>query len=132
MPDLLHTLQGNDLGFLKMVANTWGIDFNAPDARTGLVTLTHAMLDAHLANEVVDALPEGAHQVLQALADGDGRLLWAAFIRQFGEVRSMGPAKRDRERPDLRPASPAELLWYRGLVGRAFVNTDSDPQEFAY
>jgi hypothetical protein len=44
----------------------------------------------------------------------------------------MGAAKRDRQRPDLNPASPAELLWYRALIGKAFFNLPPEPQEFAY
>jgi hypothetical protein len=44
----------------------------------------------------------------------------------------MGSAKRDRERPYLTPVSPAEVLWYRGLAMRAFLDTPDGPQEFAY
>jgi hypothetical protein len=44
----------------------------------------------------------------------------------------MGDARRERERPDLNPQNTAEYLWYRGLVARAFFDTPSGPQEFAY
>ena len=44
----------------------------------------------------------------------------------------MGAARRDREKPHLNPASPAEVLFYRALLFRAFFNTDKGPQEFAY
>ncbi|MBE9479018.1 MAG: helicase-associated domain-containing protein, partial [Chloroflexi bacterium] len=30
------------------------------------------------------------------------------------------------------PASPVEVLWYRGMIGRAFADTPKGPQEFAY
>ena len=61
-------------------------------------------------------------------------MLWATFVRTFGELRRMGMAKRDRERPDLKPASAVEVLWYRGLVGRAFLSVPpaNEPQEYAY
>jgi hypothetical protein len=44
----------------------------------------------------------------------------------------MGAARRDRERPQLKPASTAEYLYYRGLLARAFFDDDKGPQEFAY
>jgi hypothetical protein len=61
-----------------------------------------------------------------------GRLSWAEFVRRFGDIREMGPGRRDREKPHLKPASPAESLFYRALLARAFFDTDKGPQEFAY
>jgi hypothetical protein len=132
MPDLTHTLQGNDLGFLKMVAGVWGIELNSPDAYTALPVLVSAMKNRRLASEVIESLPAGARSALQALIGNDGSLPWSLFCRKFGEVRVMGAAKRDRERPDLNPESPAEMLWYRALIGKAFFNFPPEPQEFAY
>jgi hypothetical protein len=44
----------------------------------------------------------------------------------------MGPGRRDREKPWRAPASPLEILWYRGWLARAFGDTPSGPQEFAF
>ncbi len=132
MPDLLHTLQGHDLGFLKMVAGAWGIELNAPDAYTALPQLAQALLDRETLEEQLESLPAAARAVLDALLEQEGRLSWAVFTRRFGEVRTMGAARRDRERPDLKPASPAEVLWYHALIGRAFFNEPPEPQEYAY
>src|SRR5512140_635573 len=122
MPDLTHTLQGTDLGFLRMVAGAWGFELDAPDAKSALPLLVDALRDRHLVPEVVESLPAEARLALQSLVESEGRSLWAAFTRRFGEVRPMGPARRDRERPDLRPASTAEMLWYRALIGKAFLH----------
>jgi hypothetical protein len=132
MPDLLHTLQGNDLGFLRMIANAWGIELNAPDAYTALPLLVKAINSRVLIHEIVETLPTEAQSALQALLENEGKLSWALFCRRYGEVRAMGAAKRDRERPDLKPASPAEMLWYRALISKAFLNLPPEPQEFAY
>jgi hypothetical protein len=134
MPDLEHTLQGHDLGFLKIVAGTWGIELNAPDTVTALPILVEGVLENADFAEIIEALPQDAKNVLQALLRNDGHMLWATFVRTFGELRRMGMAKRDRERPDLKPASAVEILWYRGLVGRAFLNMppSGEPQEYAY
>ncbi len=134
MPDLEHALQGHDLGFLKIVAGGWGIELNAPDAVTALPVLVEGIVENADFAEVIEALPQDAKNVLQALLQNEGRMLWAMFVRKYGELRRMGMAKRDRERPDLKPASAVEVLWYRGLIGRAFLNLppSSEPQEYAY
>ena len=62
----------------------------------------------------------------------EGRLGWAVFTRRYGEVRPFGPGKREKERPDLKPISPAEVLWYRALIGRAILPGDVPPMEYAY
>ncbi len=132
MPDLMHSLQGRDLGFLRIIALLWGIELKGADMRSAQVELVEAMLSRDLVCEVVEALPLEAHQGLQSILQADGRLPWAMFTRRSGTVREMGPARRDRERPHLAPVSPAEILWYRGFICRAFFDTSGEPQEFAY
>jgi hypothetical protein len=132
MPDLSNVLQGHDLGFFNIVANGWGIELNAPDAYTAQSHLEAAMRERALLEETVEVLPPEAQQALRALLANEGRMPWTQFERLHGEIRTMGPARRDRERPDLEPASPAERLWYRALIGRAFLNVLPEPQEYCY
>ena len=115
-----------------MVANAWGLEMNQPDAASALPALSAALKDAELIQEVLDVLPSEALDALQMLLENEGRIGWAAFCRKFGDVRPMGPARRDRERPDLKPASITEVLWYRALIGKAFFNLPPEPQEYAY
>jgi hypothetical protein len=134
MPDLEQTLQGHDLGFLKMVAGAWGIELNAPDTVTALPIIVQQIIEHADFGEIVEALPKEAKEVLAALVQNEGRLPWASFVRKYGDLRRMGSARRDRERPDRKPASAVEVLWYRGLIGRAFfdASSESEPQEYAY
>lgn len=134
MPDLEQSLQGHDLGFLKIVAGAWGIELTAPDAATALPIVVQRIIEHPDFAEVIETLPQDAKNVLVALVQNEGRLLWAAFVRKYGDVRRMGSARRDRERPDRKPTSAAEVLWYRGLIGRAFLSlpTANEPQEYAY
>ncbi len=134
MPDLFHTLQKHDLGFLKMVADGWGIELSAPDVHTALPALVEAILNFPMIYEWVEALPEEAQNALSLLIQNEGRMPWAAFARQFGELRRMGASRRDRERPDLKPAWTTELLWYRALIGRDIFDPQKDiePVEYAY
>ncbi len=132
LPDLLHTFHGRDLGYLRMVAGLWGIELDAANVRAALPQLTEAMLNPELANEIVGTLPVAAQDAISTLADAAGLIPWSQFVRTYGEVRSMGAAKRDRERPDLNPRTPAEMVWYYGLIGQAFLDMPPEPQQYAY
>jgi hypothetical protein len=132
MPDLFHTLNNYDLGFLRIIAQAWGIDLDALDAGSALPILVEKMQERPLFNDVVNSLPAEAQNALEWLRQADGHVLWSLFTRRAGEVRIMGAGRRDREHPERKPASPAEMLWYRGMVGRAFLNLDAEPQEYAY
>jgi hypothetical protein len=132
MPDLVQLLQSQDLGHLQIVAELWGIDPKPNDMGAGAENTARAMSDTQLAVEIIEALEPNARAALGALLQSSGRLPWAIFVRQFGEVREMGAGRRDREQPHLHPASAAEVLYYRALLGRAFFDTESGPQEFAY
>jgi hypothetical protein len=134
MPDLIHSLQNQDLGHLRIIAGLWRIEFNPPDVQKARQTLAQAMLDADLISDVVSELPAEALTALQALVKSDGEMLWAVFSRNFGSVREMGSGRRDREKPYLKPVSPAEVLFYRGLFSRAFLKrpADNPAQEYVY
>lgn len=132
MPTLLNTLQGHDLFFLEMVANSWGIDLSAPDAASARPIIIAAMTDQTMFLEIFEALPDPAKEALLAVYNNDGHMPWAKFSREYGEIRVMGASRRDRERPDLIPANPAEILWYRAIIGRSFLNLNNLPQEYVY
>ena len=132
MPDLTESLQGRDLGHLHIVAEFWGIELDAPDVRGALPLLVKAMLDPSLAAEIIGDLPGEVQAALHDLTRQAGRMSWTLFTRRYGEVREMGPGKRDREQPYLDPVSAAEVLWYHGLIARAFFDTSEGVEEFAY
>jgi len=82
--------------------------------------------------EIIDSLPAQARSALDTLAEAGGKISWAAFVRQFGEIRETGPGRRDREQVYLNPVSIAETLFYRAFLARAFFDTPNGAQEFAY
>ena len=132
MPELLQSLLKQDIGHLRIVAEFWGVELESITAEEALEELSASLLDAELIAEVVDSLSPQAKSAVRALVKAGGRIPWAAFARQYGDIREMGAAKRDRERPHLKPASTAESLFYRGLLARAFFDDGKGPQEFAY
>ena len=132
MPPLSQTLPPNDIGFLRIVASLWGLELTSSDPAEAAVELAEALCDAELLEEIVSTLPGEGRSALDALALENGRIAWVVFARRFGELREMGPGKRDREQPHERPSSATEILWYRALLGKAFFNTEKGPQEFAF
>jgi hypothetical protein len=132
MPDLLTSLQKHDLGHLRIVAGLWGLELDSKETEAAAKELCASLLDPDLLAEILEALKPEAQTALEALTAKSGRIPWAEFIRQHGDIREIGPGKRDREKPHLNPASTAEILFYRALLARAFFNTASGPQEFAY
>ncbi len=132
MPDLLHSLLKQDIGHLRIIAEFWGLELDSITADEAREELSASLLDAELATELIDSLSPQADSAIHALVDEDGRIPWAAFTRKYGDIREMGAGKRDRERPHLKPSSTAETLFYRGLLARAFFDTEKGPQEFAY
>ncbi len=132
MPSLAQSLPAHDLGFLRIVASLWGLELTSVTPAAAAEELADGMLDAGLMEEVIETLPESAQAALRALLGAGGRLPWAQFARSHGEIREMGPGKRDREQPHARPNSAAESLYYRALLGKAFFETPAGPQEFAY
>jgi hypothetical protein len=132
MPILSESLQGRDLGHLRIVAELWGDELEEQDTPSAILHLTRLFLNVSIVNNMVSNLPPEAKRALDDLTQHAGRLPWAQFTRTYGEVREMGAAKRDRERPYEHPISAVEVLWYRAFVARAFFDTPAGPEEFGY
>ena len=128
LPDLSQSLQNKDPGFLRIVLETWGVEPGGEPALEQIASLP----DGGQAAKLVEELPAEARLALEDLLRNEGKLPWSMFTRRYGAVREMGAGRRDRVRPDQNPASPAEVLWYRALVARAFLDSPEGPQEFAY
>ena len=132
MPDLIHSLRKQDIGQLRIIAEFWGLELDSTDIDPAREELSASLLDPDLLAELTDALSPQADSALTDLVTSGGRIPWQAFRRKYGDIREMGAGKRDRERPYLKPSSTAEILYYRGLLARAFFETDKGSQEFAY
>ena len=132
MPNLLASLQKHDLGHLRIVAGLWGLELDSHEAGPAAEELSASLLDPELVAEILDVLSAEAYAALKAWTAKAGRIPGAEFTRRFGAIRQRGAGKRDREQPHLKPISPAESLFYRALLARAFFDTDKGLLEFAY
>ena len=84
MPDLIQSLQGRDLGHLRIVTELWGVALTSNEVETALQELSALLLDPDLAAEVAGALPAEARSALETLGEAGGRMPWAAFARRLG------------------------------------------------
>ena len=132
MQTLIRTLQDQDLGHLRVVSELWGFDPPSGAAPVAARELAGRMLDPAAMGEMLASLPSEARQVIEALTAQRGRLPLADLTRRFGPLREVGPGRRDREKPWRSPVSPVEMLWYRGLLARAFGDTPTGPCEFGF
>jgi hypothetical protein len=105
-------------GHLEATAQLWGVEGLPTQRREAANTLAVRMLEPGEIQRVWSILSEKEQEALAALQEADGLLPWSTFTRRWGEVRTMGPGRMARERPWESPASPAERLWYWGLVFR--------------
>ena len=114
------------------MADFWGLELESADANSARDELCASLLDLEAVSETLETLPADAASAIKELVKSEGKLEWAVFARKYGDIREMGAGKRDRERPHLKPASISEILVYRGLLAKAFFDSDKGSQEFAY
>ena len=130
MRTLAQSLQDHDRGYLRIVAELWGFEQPTGAAPAAARLLSETMLAQ--ASEMAATLPPEAARVLELLNRHAGRLPLEELGLRFGPLREMGPGRRDREKPWASPASPLEVLWYRGLLARAFADSPAGPQEYGF
>ncbi len=130
MSTLVFLLEHQEPAFRRLVAEAWGL----PDEEASVhdpEALARRLLERPL-EPVLEVLSEEARQALQELLRHGGEMPWAAFVRRYGPLRPLGPARLKREAPHRHPASSLEALWYRALVGRRLALREEEVEEVAY
>ncbi|MEJ2747359.1 MAG: helicase-associated domain-containing protein, partial [Anaerolineae bacterium] len=131
MHSLEVALQDHELIVLRVIGEWWELDLTGEDKAASVTALAERLAQLDMPQELLYLPPEEAN-ALQALVAENGRVPVAAFSREHGEVRLMGPGRLEREEPWFDPASPAEALWYRGFLYRGFDETAEGMIEFYY
>lgn len=132
MPVLKTLLSDFDLDFLSRIARVWRIEISQRDVNSAEADLCAGMLEPGNLDEVITRLPKDSQKAWKTLLSRGGHMPWAAFSREYGDIRAIGPARRERENPDQSPISISENLWYSGLVGKAFLKFSEVPEEYIY
>lgn len=131
MRSLQQALQDHELIVLRVIGEWWELDLTGADKPASVKALAERLAQLDLQQEMM-FLPREEVAALQDLVAQGGRVPVAAFSREHGEVRMMGPGRMEREEPWYDPVSPTEALWYRGIVYRGFDETADGMLEFYY
>lgn len=133
MKTISRTLQEDtDAGMLPTLAKFWKTNVVGLERSAMIAALSAAMLDPERAEKTWDLLSDQQRGALQMLIGSGGRMPMAKFGRLFGEIRQMGAAQIEREKPLENPATIAEGLYYRGLVAQGFEVADTGPRVVVY
>ncbi len=109
-----------DMVRLRAIARFWDVELATSRQQEAAAQLAEAMARPETITDAWEVLPDDQRRGLEALLAAGGRMPLRVFARQWGEIRSMGPGRLEREQPWQAPISPAEGLWYRGFISRAF------------
>jgi hypothetical protein len=105
MYDLEKALYDHELIVLRVIGEWWELDLTGYQKAACVTALAEALKQLDLGQEILYLGPEEADALGDLLSAG-GRLPVAAFERQHGQVRTMGPGRIEREEPWLDPVSP--------------------------
>lgn len=132
MLTLAQTFTDYPAPLLRAIANVRGVDLSATTPSALAVELSAALADPGSIVDAVEQLPEAARAMLSALVTAGGAMTAPAFARLAGDVRQGGPSWLAREQPWIAPLNAAEVLWYRGLIGRAFATVGGETGDFIF
>lgn len=116
---LYQSLMDNDVARLRVIARQWDIELLAERRADVVAELADAMARAEAVNRSWENLAPEPRAALEDLLRREGAEPWAAFVRRWGHVRTVGPGRLEREELWKDPVSPAEALWYWGFLHRA-------------
>jgi hypothetical protein len=106
---------------LRVIASRWDLNLPAGSKTRDVAEVVASWLgDPAHAVAIVERLTPSEREGLRMLIAGGGSLGASAFAQRFGVIRPVGPARLERDQPWRAPISPAEGLWYLGLIFRAF------------
>ncbi|MGC9521648.1 MAG: hypothetical protein ACP5HG_07165 [Anaerolineae bacterium] len=129
---LLQTLLDSDPARLRVIARQWNITLKATRKADMAHELADTLASGEVINDRLDQLTPDQRAALDDLLRRGGAIPWAIFTREWGEVRTLGAGRVEREELWHEPVSPAEALWYMGLVQRAFDGRADHSVEMAF
>jgi len=120
MRSLRQCLLDTDAVVLRVIAERWSLNPIGLKPRELVDRLEETISAPARATVILADLPHAEREALRALLTSGGTLPVANFSQRFGSIRSVGPARLEREQLWRSPISPAENLWYLGLLYRGF------------
>ncbi len=132
MQTLLASLSGHPMAMLRGIAELRALALATNHRDEAAAQLAAALVEPEATAAALAACSDAARAAWAALVAAGGRLKTPVFTRQHGIIRPVGPGRMEREATWRQPASPAEELWYRGLIFRGFADLGDGPAEYIY
>ena len=132
MRALLASLTDHPMAMLRGIAALRGVVLSTNNRDEAAAQLAAALAEPEATRAGLAACSEAARAAWAQLAAAGGRMKTPAFARAWGAIRPVGPGRLEREALWQQPQSPAEELWYRGLIFRGFADLGDGPAEYVY
>ena len=132
MRTLLASLTDHPMAVLRGIAELRNAPLATNARADAAAQLAAALADPVAAEAAVAACSPAGQAAWRALRTAGGRIKTPTFARYHGAIRPLGPGRLEREQAWREPASPAEELWFRGLIFRAFADLGDGPAEYVY
>ena len=118
--NLRESLADYDLPMLRAIARARGLELQEMRPIQAVNELKTHLLNQEAMDWALSRLDQGSRAALDTLSNAGGKMKAHLFTHSFGTLRPMGPGRLEREKPWLAPASPAEQLWFMGLIFKTF------------
>ena len=133
MRSLLASLNDQPMALLRGIAELSGVTLATNNRGDAAAQLAAALAEPAATTAALATCSPAARSAWRALHAAGGRMKAGFFARTSGgEIRAIGPGRLERETIWREPENPAEELWYRGLIFRAFADLGDGPVEYIY
>lgn len=132
MPNLQTMLREHDAGILPTLASVWGVTITNMKTEEQIRAMQVGMQAEETAESLWSKLSDDERQALQTLLSSKLQMPAMMFKRLYGDIRKMGKGQIEREKPHKKPATIAEGLLYKGLVGEQFAQGKTGLQPIIY
>ncbi len=133
MRSLLASLNDQPMALLRGIAELRGVTLATNNRGDAAAQLASSLAEPAATAAALAACSPAAQSAWRALLAAGGRMKAGVFVRTSGgEIRAIGPGRLERETVWREPENPAEELWYRGLIFRAFADFGEGPLEYFY
>jgi hypothetical protein len=132
MRDLYASLNEHPLAMLRGIAELRGVTLTTNSRPEAAGHLAALLVEPGATEASLAGCSPAATDAWAALQQSGGQMKLSAFTRSYGQFRPMGPGRLEREAVWRQPESPAEELWYRGLIFRAFTDLGTGLVEYVY
>ena len=133
MRSLLTSLNDHPIALLRGIAELRGVALATNNRGDAAIQLAALLAEPAATAAALTSCSLAAQSAWRALHAAGGRMKAGIFARTSGgEIRAIGPGRLEREMIWRAPENPAEELWYRGLIFRAFADFGDGPVEYVY